>query len=201
MDVERLQTLLARDSSIYPEGIVSGNFGQLTQKAVKKFQAKYGISQVGRVGPVTRAKLAEVFGEGQTPVAPATLSSTASLTKELSPGAKGDDVKALQEYLAKDKDIYPEGLVTGYYGPMTTAAVRRFQAKYGISQVGRVGPATLQKLQELMSGVVPAPTQTLAPEPAPTPVPTPAPVPAPAPTPSSSEVPWFLQLTPAPVAQ
>ncbi|MFH1956809.1 MAG: carboxypeptidase regulatory-like domain-containing protein, partial [Patescibacteria group bacterium] len=37
-DVKRLQELLASDSEIYPEGIISGWFGQLTRKAVMAFQ-------------------------------------------------------------------------------------------------------------------------------------------------------------------
>ena len=195
-DVLRLQALLASDKEIYPEGTVSGYFGNLTAQAVKRFQTKYKLPSIGRVGPATRAKLAEIFGEGKTPSAVPTLAMPAAtgLTRELGPGSKGDDVTALQEFLAKDKAIYPEGSATGYYGSLTTAAVRRFQAKYGISQVGRVGPATLKQLQELMSGIVVAP----APVPTPAPAPAPAPTPAPAPSTSSDELPWFLRLTPAP---
>ncbi|MFH1956696.1 MAG: peptidoglycan-binding domain-containing protein, partial [Patescibacteria group bacterium] len=65
-DVKRLQELLASDSEIYPEGIISGWFGQLTRKAVMAFQKKYGIEQVGIVGPQTRAKLNEIFGKQET---------------------------------------------------------------------------------------------------------------------------------------
>ena len=152
-DVTQLQALLASDASIYPEGMVTGYFGGLTQAAVRRFQAKYGLPQVGRVGEMTRAKLVEVFGSGQAPAptpAPAGPSSSA-LSRELQMGMSGDDVRALQEFLAKDSAIYPEGIVSGYYGSLTRAAVRRFQAKYGIAQVGRVGPLTLAKLQELMA--------------------------------------------------
>lgn len=55
--VEKLQRDLARDSSIYPEKLFTGYFGQLTLKAVKRFQAKHGIRQTGYVGPLTRARL------------------------------------------------------------------------------------------------------------------------------------------------
>lgn len=185
-DVTRLQQLIAKDSSIYPEGLVTGYFGNLTVKAVRAFQAKYGISQVGRVGPQTRTKLAEIFGAGQPPAAVPTPAApvAAGLTRELNPGARGDDVKTLQEFLAKDKSIYPEGLATGYYGPATERAVKRFQATYGISQVGRVGPATLKKLQDLMGApAAPAPAPAPAPIPAPAPTPAPAPATAPAPVP------------------
>ncbi len=64
-------------------------------------------------------------------------------------GAKGDDIKALQALLSQDKTIYPEGTISGYFGALTRAAVKRFQKKYGISQVGRVGPLTRAKLQEV----------------------------------------------------
>jgi len=40
-DVEELQKCLAKDSQIYPEGEISGYFGQKTKTAVIKFQEKY----------------------------------------------------------------------------------------------------------------------------------------------------------------
>lgn len=153
-NVRALQEALASDSEIYPEGLITGYYGPLTEKAVQRFQAKYGIvssgtpetTGYGLVGPKTRAKLHEVFGGAVQK----------AFSQELDFGMQSDDVKRLQEYLAKDPELYPEGLTTGYYGPLTTAAVRRFQAKYGIAQVGRVGPQTLAKLNELM-GATPAP--------------------------------------------
>ncbi|MFA6339137.1 MAG: peptidoglycan-binding domain-containing protein [Candidatus Paceibacterota bacterium] len=42
--------------------MVNGSFGPATTRAVKRFQQKYGISQTGTVGPVTRAKINELFG-------------------------------------------------------------------------------------------------------------------------------------------
>ncbi|MBI2635391.1 MAG: peptidoglycan-binding protein [Parcubacteria group bacterium] len=82
-------------------------------------------------------------------------------TKALSRGATGDEVKQLQEFLKQFPDVYPQGLVSGYFGPLTEAAVRKFQEKQGIESVGVVGPKTLSKLNELVtegagaSGVVP----------------------------------------------
>lgn len=60
--VKQLQTFLAKDSSIYPEGLITGKYGKFTQKAVQKFQVKYKIAQAGEsgygiVGPATRAQL------------------------------------------------------------------------------------------------------------------------------------------------
>lgn len=66
-DIKLLQTLLSHDSSIYPEGLVTGYFGNLTRKAVQRFQEKYGVAGsktagYGEVGPRTKAKLIELFG-------------------------------------------------------------------------------------------------------------------------------------------
>lgn len=76
-------------------------------------------------------------------------------TIQLGPGDSGAEVSALQTFLAADSEVYPEGLVTGYYGSLTTAAVQRYQCKNGIvctgsvaaTGYGRVGPATLAKIQ------------------------------------------------------
>jgi peptidoglycan hydrolase-like protein with peptidoglycan-binding domain len=167
-DVTVLQEALASMPDIYPEGIVSGYFGSLTVAAVQKFQMKYGVvssasdSGYGYVGPMTRAKLKEVFGSSVTTlpqvVAADVTAPVSALIRELDLGDEGNDVMNLQVFLAADPSLYPEGLVTGYYGSLTTAAIKRFQAKYGISQVGRVGPQTMAKLNEVM-GAVPAPTQ------------------------------------------
>ncbi len=74
----------------------------------------------------------------------------AAFTQNLSIGSTGAEVTELQTYLASDASIYPEGLVTGYYGELTKSAVARFQAKYGIDQVGSVGPVTRAKLNALI---------------------------------------------------
>lgn len=60
-EVTTLQTVLKGDATIYPEGLVTGYFGSLTEKAVKAFQARYGIDQVGQVGPITRVKLNSLY--------------------------------------------------------------------------------------------------------------------------------------------
>ena len=71
-----------------------------------------------------------------------------SLLRMLKPGERGEDVKVLQALLAADSSIYPEGIINGSYGPATTRAVKRFQARKGLAQPGVVGPATLKKLNE-----------------------------------------------------
>ncbi len=76
-----------------------------------------------------------------------------TLNRQLEVGVSGSDVSALQTFLAADPAFYPEGLVTGYFGQLTKAAVARFQSHNGISPVGRVGPATLPVLNLQMANM------------------------------------------------
>lgn len=73
------------------------------------------------------------------------------INSQLYVGSRGQDVTNLQTFLASDKNIYPEGLITGYYGPLTTKAVAQFQIAYGIQSVGWVGPQTLTKINEVIN--------------------------------------------------
>lgn len=74
-----------------------------------------------------------------------------ALTRALAFGSKGKDVSELQEFLKTYSDIYPEGLVTGYYGRATENAVKRLQEKHGLEKAGVVGPKTREKLKFLFS--------------------------------------------------
>ncbi|MDO8522864.1 MAG: peptidoglycan-binding protein [bacterium] len=93
------------------------------------------------------------------------------LTRTLRKGLVGDDVRQLQEFLKQFPGVYPEGLVTGYYGSLTEAAVKRFQEQQGIVRegnpdttgFGQVGPKTVTKLNEAVggsNGIVSAPAET-----------------------------------------
>lgn len=93
------------------------------------------------------------------------------LNRVLKRGTTGEDVKKLQQVLASFPDIYPEGLITGYFGKLTEKAVRQLQAKQGIvssgspetTGFGQVGPKTLSVINEVVitgsSGGVSVPTQ------------------------------------------
>ncbi len=70
------------------------------------------------------------------------------LTKSLKLGAEGKEVETLQKFLKQDPEVYPEGKVTGYYGPLTEKAVKKFQEKNGLESVGIVGPKTMTKINE-----------------------------------------------------
>jgi hypothetical protein len=64
-DVTCLQEFLKNQGTdIYPEGLVTGNFGNLTKASVIKFQSEYGIAQTGFVGPLTRNKINSLLNGG-----------------------------------------------------------------------------------------------------------------------------------------
>jgi hypothetical protein len=93
-----------------------------------------------------------------TPPPPKTTASTptnttpaaTAPTQTLSPGATGSEVKTLQQAL---KSLgYDPGTPDGNYGPSTEAAVSKFQAANNLATDGVVGPETLNKLQQALSG-------------------------------------------------
>jgi len=74
---------------------------------------------------------------GVSPLSGVVNSSTCPLIgRVLKRGSSGDDVSRLQRFLAQDPAIYPEAQITGYYGALTEAAVKRWQAKYNIVSSG-----------------------------------------------------------------
>ena len=65
--------------------------------------------------------------------------ASASASNSLKVGSRGPAVKKLQRKL----HVRP---VSGYFGPKTRAAVKRFQRRHGLTVDGIAGPATLARL-------------------------------------------------------
>lgn len=88
-------------------------------------------------------------------------SSCQQITSNLSFGMQGEEVRCLQEFLkSQGPEIYPDGLITGYFGFLTQSAVIRFQEKYsseiltpwGLFQgTGFVGSYSRAKINQLLS--------------------------------------------------
>lgn len=79
---------------------------------------------------------------------------TITFSVAMAKGSRGAQVSALQQFLAEDPSLYPEGLVTGYFGSASEAALKRFQVRYGIANTGDagyglVGPKTRAKLNSI----------------------------------------------------
>lgn len=73
------------------------------------------------------------------------------IQSQLDFGENNADVTNLQNFFKDNVTIYPEGLVTGYFGSLTRSSVQRFQAQYGLTTVGRVGPLTQEKINGLIA--------------------------------------------------
>jgi peptidoglycan hydrolase-like protein with peptidoglycan-binding domain len=57
--------------------------------------------------------------------------------RDLKHGDIGDDVKELQKQLAHDDPtLFPPGLISGFFGPKTQAAVKMWQRRYGVDPIG-----------------------------------------------------------------
>ncbi len=70
------------------------------------------------------------------------------------------EVTRLQKWLSTMPEIYPEGDVTGYFGPATERAIKKYQAKHGIVSSGSpdttgygvLGPKTRGKVNSCING-------------------------------------------------
>jgi peptidoglycan hydrolase-like protein with peptidoglycan-binding domain len=119
--VRTAQDLLCRHRFTVP---VTGIFGTITQRQVRRFQAARGLATTGKIGLGTWAALR------RSPPRPPPV---------LGPGSRGAAVRTLQTRLGVHGYRLP---VTGFYGDGTTTAVVRFQLEHGIPTTGRVGERT-----------------------------------------------------------
>ena len=71
------------------------------------------------------------------------------INQGLSLGSAGEEVKILQAALSTDKNIYPSGIVSGYFGSLTKQAIVNFQKKYQIPKSGKIDEATAKKFNEI----------------------------------------------------
>jgi murein DD-endopeptidase MepM/ murein hydrolase activator NlpD len=130
-DVAALQVGL-RDRGLY-KGTVDGVLGPGTERAVRRFQRRAGLSADGVPGPRTRKALGRYGRRGPFG------------RRQLSFGARGWDVAALQFALAWHG--FPSGTFDGHLGTHTDAALRGFQRWVGIEPDGRAGPTTIAALR------------------------------------------------------
>ena len=94
---------------------------------------------------------------------PATAPAT-TFTRQLDPGATGEDVRALQKFLntqghqVSSSGAGAPGSETDYFGPLTKAALQKYQLAQGLEGIGRVGPKTLGLLNTPAGGGTTTPT-------------------------------------------
>ncbi|MBM6717915.1 peptidoglycan-binding protein [Gemmiger formicilis] len=141
-----LSTLAEFDTDI-PDLTVDGNFGAGTERSVKAFQTKAGLTADGVVGQATWDALYLAWVDVQSDMGGTAYPGTALRT-----GSKGNEVRLVQFWLRVAADNYSTlqtVTVDGNFGSGTAAAVKAFQSLFGLTADGVVGRATWTKLNEV----------------------------------------------------
>ena len=121
---------------------ITGNFGEKTEAAVKEFQKDKKLYADGVAGGKTLDAIeAAIEAAG---------GSASSSTSGLKVGSTGAKVRQLQQDLTALGYYY--GDVSGHYGTLTQAAVKKFQKAKGIHQDGIAGTSTLNAIAKALGG-------------------------------------------------
>lgn len=175
-DVLLLQKFLVAQGLLTADN-QTGFFGRVTEAALQNFQKKIGIVSAGTVettgfgaaGPATRQVINSIIGSGtvalsgnttvaSAPVVASVLPASGRINTRLALKSEGSEVLLLQKVLVQQKLLTADNQ-TGYFGPLTEAALKQFQKIYGIvtsgtpasTGYGAVGPKTREFLNTLLS--------------------------------------------------
>lgn len=157
--VVRLQQALTQLG--YYSGTIDGEYGLATERAVRSFQGKVGLTADGKAGAATQYQLLLLTGIKVSDIANAddaagtdAPDSTGDTTgkglfggnyAKLVFGASSSRVRILQKALMALGFDVPKA--DGVFGSSTYAAVKEFQKTVGLEADGKAGPLTLQKLE------------------------------------------------------
>ena len=134
-------TLSSNSGGIFGANIISGNYLMLTGVAPGSSSVNV-CSANGLCTPVYVTVVGGAAAQG-------TVSSATGNYKFYNPlvyGDKGDEVTELQNRLTAE-GVY-SGPVTGYFGSLTEAAVKKYQTMHGLTPLGNVGPGTRAELNK-----------------------------------------------------
>ena len=145
-----LSDLAQFDSSLVSV-TVDGSYGAATERAVRAFQQKQGLTADGAVGQATWNALYSAWVDAQSD-----LGGTAWPGTALRRGATGMEVRLVQFWLrlaAGNYSALRTVTVDGSYGAATVSAVEAFQSLFGLTADGVVGRSTWNKLKEVALAV------------------------------------------------
>lgn len=146
---------------------VDGQYGPITKSAVASYQKVKGLRATGTVDSITRSKLGadakwkrEQIAKAKARAAAAAKAAAAKndATIFARPGQTSEKVRGLQTMLYK-LGYVDNASRTGYYGNVTTSAVKAFQKKNGLKVTGVMNMTTYIKLRT-QAAKVPMPKVT-----------------------------------------
>lgn len=131
---------------------LDGDFGPLTEQAVRIFQQNYGLTPDGIVGAKTWAKMNEVYQDIWAALPNWEDSAEIPLfPRRLVEGMSGEDVRQVQNWLNILSTVYPEIkplTADGSFGPRTVESLTAAQSLLGLTPSGFVGPLTWNALAQ-----------------------------------------------------
>lgn len=151
-----LQQILQRLGFLATEP--DGQFDNRTRRALEGFQRSVRLSATGNVDLVTMQALRERGGvaSGQLSPRPIAIGQGPIGTRGLRAGQRSSAVRQLQTRLRQLNHFRANP--TGYYGSITTAAVRSFQRSVGLPGTGQADAVTLRALNGRSAAMVPTST-------------------------------------------
>lgn len=162
--VARMQSYLnALRSAKYPSlGLltVDGKYGSGTANTVKQYQAIHGLTVDGNIGQTTWNAIVLDYNT--------TIGGSANTYPgiALRPGSTGQDVAHMQVYLNDLAGTYTainRQTVDGDYGSNMSAAVRRFQRQFGLTNDGVLGKNTWNRIVSVHEALAGAKTHVTTP--------------------------------------
>lgn len=143
-EVTALQKFLIQKG--YLSGEATGYYGSKTVDAVIKLQAANGLTQLGVVGPGTRALLNSLLGgttSGTSGTVTNTTSGSSGFKFEHFMGYGDDDEQDVTELQKRLVSLgYLKSEPTGFFGDATVAAVKKFQSANSLPITGYVNKET-----------------------------------------------------------
>lgn len=135
---------------------LTGYFGPTTKASVESFQRVYGLPVTGVVDSDTWTDIHRAYAGIVENVPLQTNVEAVPLYPEmvLREGVTSPYVRVMQQYLTYIHDSYPQIPAvsdTGYYGPLTRAAVTAFQREFGIQPTGAIGLTTWNAIASVYS--------------------------------------------------
>lgn len=128
----------------YFDDEIDGEFGVLTEHALKKFQTDHQIPINGQADKATLYAIFKVEKENY-------MKQIEDLSETIYPGMHSQDIKIVQEAL--NYFGYYEGEIDGIYGPLTDKALKIAEEEHGIELTQEITKEALTTLYETNSKI------------------------------------------------